>query len=78
MKQTCYKWYTPKDQHTKVSLMRYGEWIEIYPNEVLLAHTDNEETLKSYGLVRCKGIKTFRRKKYALKAQNITRLSFTE
>lgn len=71
-KQQLLKWryYTPKKGKKIVSLMRYNEWISIYPKEVLYAHESHEDILFGAGLERCEGVKVFKTKKAALKAKN--------
>lgn len=52
-----------------VSLMRYSEWVIIYPREVIYAHVSHEEMLIAAGLERCDGVKVYKTKREALKAK---------
>lgn len=68
---------TPKDNR-KTALMRYGEWIEVYPREVIYAHKTNQDELKKMGLVPTEKVPVFKTQKEALKASKTNKLKFTE
>jgi hypothetical protein len=72
----CFRIYTPKSGR-KIALFRYGEWIEVYPNEILLAHKDHETDLINSGFKRVRIPKVYRTVKEAMKHGG-NRLSFTE
>ena len=59
----------PADAPKKQALMRYGEWIEIYPGEVFLAHISNRKYLESCGFVLSKGPTIYRSQKLAKKGR---------
>lgn len=60
-------YYTPTTEH-KVAVMRFREWVEIHPNEVIYAHKSHEPILFQYGFKRCKGVTVYKTQKMALKA----------
>ena len=74
------KWnyYTPKKGKKLVSLMRYGEWVTVYPKEVIYAHESHEDVLFGAGLEKCSGVKVYKTKKAALKGKNNSYLRPTE
>jgi len=73
-------YYTLKEgTKTKKALMRLGEWIEVYPGEVFLAHKTNHEYLDRAGFEPCKGPTVYRTQKAAIKGgRKNRRLSITE
>lgn len=69
-------YYTPTSEN-KVAVMRFREWIEVHPYEVILAHKSHEPMLFSYGFKRCKGVTVYRTQKQALKANRRRNLKGT-
>lgn len=61
-----FNYYTPSGNRP-IAIMRYREWLEIFPDEVIYAHESHEKVLFSYGFKRCKGVTVYRTQKQALK-----------
>lgn len=49
-----FKYFTAKP-NTKAALFLYGEWIELYPQETMLAHESYTEYLETCGVIPCNG-----------------------
>lgn len=75
MKQPLkYIWMTPiHSGHSRrdcVALFRWGEWIEIYQGEALMAHPSYQGELEQHCMHECAGPTIYKTKKEALDARN--------
>lgn len=60
---------TPIDKNC-VALFRWGEWIEVYKGEALMAHPDYKHMLETHFMMECKGPVVYPTIKEALEARN--------
>lgn len=63
---------TPREKR-KTALFRYGQWVEVYPNEVILIHPSLYEELR-FDFKPAKGQKIYRTQKAAKEAKGNRKL----
>lgn len=71
-------YYTPGTKH-KVGLFKYGQWIEVYPGEILPCHPSLDFEMRTMNkMKRAKGQKVYKTQKEAMKAKGNLRLTISE
>lgn len=65
--------YVTPRVNRKTALFRFGQWVEVYPHEVMLIHPSLYEELK-FEFKIAKGQKVYRTQKAARQARNNKKL----